>query len=157
MGILGLLAYVVATGLGPLYKEKPDRVTYPAVAIAEQAGQRWAEYSGERPFSYVVGSEWLGGMICAYHPERPTVMIRGDQVRATYMSDQDVQKYGALVIWQKSRDASDGRNVKMQSYYPDLIERFPNVEIKKDLLVDWPRRTDKLQARFGIAYIPAQK
>jgi len=154
MGSLGLLAIIIVYGLAPFYKGKPEKLNYPGQTLASLAEQAWYNQTNHAPLQYVIGKEWEGAIVATYAKERPELMIRANLERSPYLTDELVQQHGALIIWEKSRKAHDGRNPGLAKRYPDLQKRFPHIKVLDDLIIDWPHWKDGLQGRFGLALIP---
>lgn len=155
MGLLAVIAYTVVYGFGPLIRSKPHRVNYPGQVIANEAHAAWASQS-EAQLSYVIADEWLGGIVNHYGESRASVMIRGVLERSAYLNDDDIKRDGALVFWLKTRDAASDRAKSLDSVFPDLRERFPQLYEVEDLVIPWPRGMDDKAGRYGVAFIPAQ-
>ena len=81
-------------------------------------------------------------------------MIEGELARSPYLSDIDVVREGALILWMKSRDASSTSLTTMDQVFPDIRERYPQLIEKEDLVISWPRRSDGKEGRYGVALIP---
>jgi len=156
MSTIFVVGYGVTYGLGPLIRSKPHRVNYPGKALAQAVETRWHEKQDD-PLAYVIGDEFLGGIVNHYGNDEPAVMIRGSLERSTYLSEEQVQQEGAMVIWLKSRNALDERNTPLEAVFPDLDERYPQLQLELDLVVPWPRRNDEKAGRYGVAYIPPTK
>jgi hypothetical protein len=153
MSLIFVIGYTVTYGLGPRFRDKPHRVNYPGKTLAQAVEQRWHEQQDE-PISYVIGDEFLGGIVNHYGKDGAAVMIRGSLERSTYLTENQVQEKGAMVIWLKSRDALDDRTVPIEAIFPDLSERYPELQLEPDLVIPWPRQSDGKAGRYGIAYIP---
>ncbi len=149
-------AYAVTFGAGPVIRERPHRVNYPGVALVQAVEQTWNERN-ESPLFIVIADEFLGGIVNHYSPDQPQVMIRANLQRSRTLSDELVSQQGALVLWLKSRKASDPHHAPLSRVYPDLESRFPQLVSLPDLLIPWPRRSDQKIGRYGIAYIPPKK
>ncbi|MGC6456211.1 MAG: glycosyltransferase family 39 protein [Coraliomargaritaceae bacterium] len=155
MGLLATVAYVIVFGISSSVREKPHRVNYPGQAIASAVESAWSRaYAKE--LDYVVADEWLGGIVNHYGRNEASVMIRGMLSRSAYLDEEMVRASGAVVLWRKSYDASDGKETSLEQIFPDLRARFPEIEEQEDLVIPWPRRLDEMKGRYGLAFIPAQ-
>ncbi len=153
MALVAVVAYSIVYGLGPRIREKPHRVNYPGPAIASEVEAAWhATYDSALP--YAIADEWLGGIVNCYGADRASVMIRGVLARSAYLSEEEVDEAGAVVLWLKSRDAKDSGNKALDAVFPDLRERFPRMVEQEDLIIAWPRRSDGKAGRYGLALIP---
>ncbi|NNJ71464.1 MAG: hypothetical protein HKP10_09300 [Kiritimatiellales bacterium] len=153
MSTVFIVGYSVTYGLGPRIRNKPHRVNYPGQALAQAVESRWHEKETV-PLDYVISDEFLGGIVNHYGYDKAAVMIRGNLQRSTYLSEEQVQEKGAMVVWLKSRDQESKSQKALSAVFPDLTERYPELREQSDLIVPWPRRTDGKAGRYGIAYIP---
>jgi len=153
MALLSIIAYTTVYGLGPRLRSKPHRVNYPAAEIASRSEGVWHQLYGSR-LPYVIADEWFGGIINFYGRDKARVMIEGELARSVYLSDVDVVREGALILWMKSRDASSTSLTTMDQVFPDIRERYPQLIEKEDLVISWPRRSDGKEGRYGVALIP---
>lgn len=153
MSTVFVTGYGVTYGLGPQIRSKPHRVNYPGKALAAAVEDRWHEKQ-DAPLDYVIGDEFLAGIVNHYGADEPAVMIRGSLERSTYLTEAQVQEKGAMVLWLKSRNALDEHATPLEAVFPDLAERYPQLEPLPDLIVPWPRRNDEKAGRYGVAYIP---
>ena len=153
MTLVFVLGYSIAYGLGPRFRKKPHRTNYPAHVLATATEQAWHQ---NYPFAldYIVADEFLGGIVNAYTKSRPAVMIRANLARSAYLTEAQVQKHGAIVLWLKSRNFLDKNQRSLKEIYPDLQTRFPTMRMLPDLIIPWPRRTDHRAGRYGLAIIP---
>lgn len=156
MSTVCLCAYGIVYGLGPLIREKPHRVNYPGPALAQAVEARWHQVH-DRPLRCLIADEFLGGIVNRYGKDRPAIMIRGSLERSAYLSEEQVRRGGAAVLWLKARDALNGQTVPLEAVFPDLAERYPRLQIGPDLVIPWPRRHDGKAGCYGVAYIPPEK
>ena len=154
MSMLFITAYGVTYGLGPQIRKKPHRVTHPGKELAAAVEKRWHDQY-DRPLPFLVAYEFYGGIVNHYGQDEVAVMICGQTDRMTYLTDEEVHQQGGLVLWMKSRYSEDVHEMKsMDDVYPDLRERFPQIVEQEDLIVPYPRKSDGLAGRYGIATIP---
>ncbi len=153
MSFLFVTAYAVTYGLGPQIRKKPHRVTHPGKALAVAVEKHWHDQF-DRPLVYVIGHEFYGGIVNHYGEDEAAVMIRGKLERSAYLTEEQVHEQGAIVLWLKSRFADSDKTRSLDEVFPDLRERYPQMIEQEDLLVPWPRKSDGLQGRYGIAVIP---
>ena len=152
-GVAGLLAYGIVYGGSPLFRAKPHRVNYDGRSLAREIEAQWADaHSG--PLRFVIGSEWLGGLVAWYGKDRPSVVIEGDLSRASYVSEEDLRAQGAMVVWLISIDAADAKTLGLDQAFPGLRDRHPEVRELRETVIPWPRRRDGKAGRFGVGLIP---
>jgi 4-amino-4-deoxy-L-arabinose transferase-like glycosyltransferase len=153
LSLVYVVAYGIVYGAGPLIREKPHRISYPGPEIAEQIEARWAART-DQPFNYIVADEFLGGLVNHYGEAEPAVMIRGQLIRSTYLTEEQVQQNGAIVLWLKAREVDKERQWPLAAKFADLEQRYPQLERLPDMIIPWPKRTDGKVGRYGVAYIP---
>lgn len=156
LSIIFTTAYAITYGAGPVIREKPHRVNYPGKLLANTVEDIWYR-ENNNPLPIVIADEFLGGIINHYSEDQPQIMIRANLQRSPTLTDEMVSQKGALILWLKSRKASDPHDYPLSRIYPDLKNRFPQIISLPDLLIPWPRRTDQKMGRYGIAYIPPNK
>jgi len=144
-----VIAYAAISAMTMQHRDKPKRVNYPGVALGHEAQRVWDEHA-EGPLLFVVGEEWEGGLVGWYAPDRPSVYIGADPVRAQWANDDLVRSTGALIVWTKARRA-DSETITPMPYDPS---RFGDVRELPDLVIPYPSAPDKPGARFGVALIP---
>ncbi|MBN2703876.1 MAG: glycosyltransferase family 39 protein [Pontiellaceae bacterium] len=151
--ILYAAAYIVVYGLSPVLRDKPHRVNYPGPELAEAVEKVWTEISDE-PFCYIIADEWFGGIVNTYGESEPAVVIEGDFKLATFLTEDEVRKHGALVFWQRNRDHERTNQKSIEQQFPQIVTAFETIEPLPDLIIPWPRRTDGKAGLYGLAYIP---
>jgi 4-amino-4-deoxy-L-arabinose transferase-like glycosyltransferase len=151
--VLFLSAYIIVNGFGPMLQKRPHRVNYPAQAIAQLVDNQWKNNSGD-PLQYIISDEFLGGIVNRYSSSRPAVMIHANLSHSTYLTEASVHEKGAVILWMKSKNQNDGRNLPLETVYPDIPKRFPQLQLKSDLIIPWPRKKGGMAGRYGIAIIP---
>lgn len=103
--VLVTLFMMVYMSFGAQLRKRAARVDWPAHAIAQQAAQTWQTYAGHCALDTVAGNYWLAGLVSAYAPSRPSVLIDGNPAYSPWVDAQRLQQHGALWIWQPSAAA----------------------------------------------------
>ena len=147
-------SYGIVYGLGPILRDNPHRVNYPGKTLAKEVEQKWQTIKGNQHFDYLIADEFLGGIVNRYGQERPAVVIHGDFKLSTYLTQADVQKKGALILWKKSTDSHSLKQKSLEQKFPHLKQQFKHIRTLPDLIIPWPRRTDHRAGRYGLAIIP---
>jgi len=153
MSTVFVVGYVITYGFGPLFRDKPHRVNYPGKALAAEVESRW-HAKQPTPLEYMIGDEFLAGIVNHYGKDEPAVMIRGSLERSAYLTEAQVHQKGAMVIWLKSRNAEADQTTPLEAVFPDLESRYPQLIQEPDLVIPWPRSVNPKAGRYGIAYIP---
>ncbi len=122
MAFLGLTAIALfAMNLAsPYAMHKGARHQFPAQELAKQLGSRWEAQFPSTPVRYVASDVWLGGMLTAYHPNRPSVLISGNFANSPWIAPERIQRNGAIVIWQGDYDGE-----RLMKQFPDAILQSP--------------------------------
>lgn len=114
------------------------RANFPGPEIAKSLTAKWhAQY--QRPLRYVAGSRWLSGNLAFYSPDHPTAYFNGDPTISFWIDETDVQKQGALFIWDVAEQGA--------SLDPTFLTRFPR-------LVVLPVEHYSGPTTLGIAILP---
>jgi hypothetical protein len=153
MSAVFVISYCIVYGLGPMLREKPHRANYPGRAIAEQVEKQWHQ-EFKTPLPYLIADEWLGGIVNYYGNDRAAVMIRARLKHSTYLTEEQVHKKGAVILWLKAKNQNSAEQDSLEKIYPDIPGRFPQLEYRPDLVIQWPRKNSTLAGRYGIAVIP---
>jgi len=150
--VLPLALYGAINALTLEFRDKPKRVNYPGPALAAAAQAAWDERVGS-PLRVVIGSEWEGGLVGWYAPDRPSVYLGASPARARWMNDDLLRDRGAIVVWTRAIDA----NAPPESWAPMpesvASDRFGAIEPLPDVVLPYPSSPDKA-ARFGMALVP---
>lgn len=155
-GLLGFAAYGIVFGLSPLFRDKPHRVNYDGVALAEAVEEIWANQN-ELPLDYVISGEWLGGLVAWYGADRASVLIDASFEKSAFIEEARLKERGAIVVWEKNVDSRSTKHKSLARKYPGLLETFPSLVMKDDIVIAWPRRRDGKAGRFGVAYLPPKE
>lgn len=90
---------VVYLGWGADIRKRAARMDWPGVQMGQQARSVWAAHS-HCGLDTVAGHYWLAGLISAYAPDRPSVLIEDDARFSPWASAERLQHRGALWVWQ---------------------------------------------------------
>lgn len=118
---------------------------FPGREIAQAITQQWHD-DYHAPLEYVGGSRWIGGNIEFYSADHPSVFIEWDKRRAPWIDTQDLQKKGAVFVWDVSNDESMPEEIKQQ---------FPRLQNTKVMEFTWHRNKKNLPPiKIGMAILP---
>lgn len=92
------LFLVVYLSWGAQIRQRAARMDWPAAAMALQADQTWQQHSTCR-LDTVAGDYWLAGIVSAYSPSRPSVLIDADPRFSPWVDPARLQSHGALWMW----------------------------------------------------------
>lgn len=97
---------VVVSGLyfghmryGLAFTGKPLRGNWPQHEISETLQARWNEATNNAPLRVVAGDIWEAGLVGFEDRNPPSVLIWGDYVIAPWVTREEVERYGALIVW----------------------------------------------------------
>lgn len=108
---------------------------FPAQSLATAAEDGWRQVCGG-PVPVIMADAWLGGTASFHLAERPRVYSEANPAMAPWLSDADIRRTGALILWDQ---ALDGR-------YRDIDHQDAP---KPGEALDWFPGLDSLRARFG--------
>ncbi len=115
-------AAVVLNTAQPYFLHRGTRIQFPAQAAATAIGKAWDAQTSGHPLKIVIGTNWLAGLLSAYHPDRPSVLIDGRMWKSPWISRQKLSQQGAVLIWQ-----STGLRSFLLDQYPGAVEQ-PELE-----------------------------
>ncbi len=97
---------VVVSGLyfghmryGLAFTGKPLRGNWPQHEISETLQAHWRQATNDAPLRVVAGDIWDAGLVGLDDPNPPSVLIWGDYEIAPWVTPEEVERYGALVVW----------------------------------------------------------
>ncbi len=100
---------VLASGLyyghmryGVALTGKPLRGNWPQAEISRQLETEWLEATNA-PLRIVAGDIWTSGLIGLQGRNPPSVLINGDYDISPWVTRDEVERYGALVVWSGSQ------------------------------------------------------
>ena len=117
---LAMIVISVASVGSPYAMRVGARYQFPAQELAKQVGSRWESLFPSVPVRYVASDEWLGGMLTAYHPNRPSVLISGNFSHSPWITPERIRREGAILIWHRDKDGE-----RLMKQFPDAILQSP--------------------------------
>ncbi len=122
LAFLGLaMTGVAAASWGSAYAlHQGARTEFPAQELARRIGSAWAAQFPSAPVRYVAADVWLGGMLTAYDPNRPSVLISGNFKQSPWITRERFKEAGAVLVWHRD---PDGQQLMRQ--FPDAILQHP--------------------------------
>ena len=98
--------YAASVKLSDRFSKSPPRVAWPQDEIARRLQKIWRQRTG-MPLRIVAGDLWIGGMVAAKSPDRPSLLIDGDLARSPWLTSAMIEKHGALIVaWWRQPMAS---------------------------------------------------
>jgi len=122
---------VVVSGLyyghmryGVVLTGKPLRGNWPQAEISRQLEGAWIEATNA-PLRIVAGDIWTAGLVGLNARNPPSVLINGDYARAPWVTPEEVQRHGALIVWSggepeglpEFREGLETRELRVRSPY----------------------------------------
>jgi 4-amino-4-deoxy-L-arabinose transferase-like glycosyltransferase len=145
MGVL-LFGYIYSLA----YDSNTSSANFPGKMIAKSLTSYWHE-SYHTHLSYIAGSRWVGGNISFYSPDHPAVFIEWDKKRAPWISIHDMEKKGAIFVW-------DLTNNK-ETLPSNVIKAYP--QLKKPAIIwefPWYRHFNGLKpVKIGVSILPPRQ
>lgn len=150
---------VVVSGLyfahmryGVAFTGKPLRGNWPQAEISGLLQDYWRRETNAAPLRVVAGDIWTAGLIGLHDRSPPSVLINGDYEAAPWITPEEVERYGALVVWSGSQpDALREFIAEMEPRSARIYARcrenpLPCIRTNATDAVFYPR--------FGSDYIP---
>lgn len=123
----------------------PSSANFPGREIARHLTQQWHD-TYHLPLAYVAGSRWVGGNIEFYSHDHPAVFMEWDKRRSPWINTDNMQRKGAIFIWNISEN---------ESMPQDLQKQFPQLLTPRVLEFSWHRNTKNLPPiKIGMAILP---
>ena len=122
LAFLGLaMTVIAAASLGsPYVMHIGARYEFPAQELAKQVEARWEALFPSPPLRYAAGDVWLGGMLTAYHPSRPSVLISGNFKHSPWVTPERIRETGAVLLWHRDPDGD-----RLMKQFPEAIQQSP--------------------------------
>jgi hypothetical protein len=142
------VGYAMKELLEPFVHDRPKATEFPGRQLADVITQKWHETTG-MPLAYVGGAEFgpsgagefAPNLVAVYSSDRPRVIAHGDPRLSPWIDRADVDRRGAVLMWE-------------WGFSPDLPENlkntFPQAELQEPLVL--PRQTLYPRAPFKISY-----
>ena len=80
--------------------------SFAARPLAAQALAHWQQHE-PGPLRIVAGPDWDAGAIALYLPGHPAVLASGDRRQAPWISDEELERCGALVLWRPGQPPAE--------------------------------------------------
>ena len=146
--MLFLLSILALTGylLSMHWAKNKSSAHFPGQTIANTLIANW-EQRYHRPLAYVIGNRWLAGNVSFYSDQHPIVFIDADIRLAPWLNLADVDKKGALFIW----DADKYGNSIPSNYKFFTSTRNYVTEIKT---FTWQKAQKEQPVKIGVLFLP---
>jgi len=139
----------LATAFASPYFGAAGRTTnWPAQTAARYMTDIYRTRTG-RPMEYIVGSEWQASAVALASRDRPHVFIDADPAKSPWVSREQIEVEGAIVIW-NIRGADGAPPVALAERLPPLVPESP-------LTLNWVRPGNLDFIRLGWAIVPPKK
>ena len=146
------LAYAADELFEPLLKDRQKATHFPGRAMAEIVTRRWHEATGT-PLRYVGGAPLPGGEgefaannLAVYSPDHPHVIVHGDPGLSPWIDMDDVERRGAVLIWQGPPDMPAA-----------LRTRFPRAQTQAPLVLPQLTLAPNSPAVVHYGMLPPQR
>jgi hypothetical protein len=136
----------VGANLGePSIRGKAGRLLFPAEAVAREIGEGWSKETGGAPLNVVIGDSWYAGLLSAYSPDRPSVLIDGAGWKSPWITEDRLRRSGAVIIWPLTADRCSSDAV---------LWPFPQARAQAPLVIPYKTEVNVPPALIGWAIIP---
>ena len=132
------IAYGLYTANWPRWSKAVPKVAWPQKAIADGLEAVWRQHTG-RPLRIVASDTWVGGIVALHGVSQPRLLIDGDFARSPWISQAELQREGALVVWAYRSQTPPGD-----------LQRLIGQRIDGAILVE--PRSAKPKHKFSIYY-----
>lgn len=127
------------------FSSRTSSANFPGREIAEAITKQWHE-TYHTKLQYVAGSRWIGGNIAFYSDDHPAVFIEWNKQRAPWIDAADLQKKGAVFVWEIARN---------ETLPPDIRQHFPQLGKAEIVEFSWQRNTRGFPpVKIGVAVLP---
>jgi hypothetical protein len=99
------------------------RVAQPAAAMGRFFAESFERRTG-RPLAVVSGDTRTAALVALTAPSRPSVYFAGEPARSPWVTDDDIVKRGAVVVWPAAETTPEPPPA-LKSRFPDLIAEVP--------------------------------
>ena len=130
-----------------LFSTTTSSANFPGQEIANHITNIWHDKYHTK-LAYVGGSRWVGGNIGFYSPDHPAVFIELNPQLAPWINIKDMQKQGAVFVWEKSQ----WNDLPKEALQKFLL--YKNIQVQT---FDWHRNYANLPPiQIGMVMIPPQ-
>jgi len=129
-----------------LHARNGSSANFPGQEVADQMTQLWHEHYTQ-PLKYVIGPRFEAGVVSFYSKDRPSVYIKAEPLISFWINDANIQKDGAIIIWNNTMDESPPSYTLLQSTYPNMIK-----PVTKKFY--WKRTKSKKSFTWTVSMIP---
>lgn len=101
--------------------------SFAARPLADMARIYWQQHV-HGPLQVVAGPDWDAGAIALYLPGHPAVLASGDRRQAPWITDGDLERCGALVLWRPGQPVADqvGPAIAARIEDPVILQEHPS-------------------------------
>jgi|GEM_PF-724183 len=119
---------------------------FPGRPIAHNLIESWYQRY-HQPLAYVIGNRWLAGNLSFYSHLHPIVLIDGDLRLAPWLDPPDLNRKGALLIW----DVNQFGSIIPAQYKHFLTKENLVTEIKT---FAWQNAPNEEPVKIGVLFLP---
>jgi len=112
--VMTILPWTTATDL---------KVAQPAAAMGRFFADSFERRTGRR-LAVVSGDVRTASLIALAAPSRPSVYFDAEPERSPWVTPEDIQQKGAIVVW-LTNDTSPAPPADIKTYFPDLVPEVP--------------------------------
>ncbi len=143
MGFVLLVAFWIGYSVSMLRAGDSSSAHYPGRSMAARVTKLWNQ-KYHIPLSYVIGRRWEAGNVAFYSADKPHVYIDADSVKSFWINQRDLERKGAVFVWDIERANDSG----------DLHKRFPTLTDQPPQTFCYYRSNCSAPIKLGVAFLP---
>jgi 4-amino-4-deoxy-L-arabinose transferase-like glycosyltransferase len=140
------LFYAASLVVAPSLGRPPRRETFPGRDLAAFLDRTWRKRFGTEP-AFAAGDVWLAGNLSLFGKAHAHVYIDLDPRKSPWIDELEVEREGAVVLW-------DARDEAAEAYRRLLRERYPRAELQPIQAFGWQTLGSPAPFLLGWAILP---
>jgi hypothetical protein len=127
VGVVAVQAIAVVWNIVVAFEAPGFHHAFAARPLAAMALAHWQKYQ-HGPLRVVTGPDWDAGAVALYLPDHPAVLASGDRQQAPWITDDELARCGALVLWRPGQPAQEQVGAVIAAHIENpviLQERMP--------------------------------
>jgi 4-amino-4-deoxy-L-arabinose transferase-like glycosyltransferase len=108
----------------------PLRGNWPQAALSRALERAWASETNDAPLRVVASDIWTAGLVAMDDRDPPSVLINGDISISPWVSEDEIARCGALVVWPADDEPAEALQTLVQGRHGGTVtlpfSRAPN-------------------------------
>lgn len=151
--LMGSGLYFAHMKYGARFTNDPLRGNWPQAQMSAALEQEWAAQTNGRSLRVVAGDIWTAGLVGMSDRDAPSVLINGDYSISPWVTPEEVQLTGMLVVWPADRAPRDELAPLIAGHpVQSITARYPNSPEVAPLVINYvivPRVNSPRQCSAG--------